>query len=597
MAEIFTPRDLHNAAAASIQRMRTYQRARAMFIKQYVGQYYNKYEGLTGDEPLNLIFNAIRIIVPQYIMKYPAHDVSTEHPDMKMFAALIATTLNEQARDINLKETLRAWIVDALFGFGILRSGLNSSTNLVTIDDINADAGSVFTEKVDLTNFVFDPFCEKFKESAFLGDIITVPRSLLKELDGVNQTLVDELPSIDYQSDESSDVSNLTKKHQSGNSFAGLRDLVRVTQYWVPEADQMVMGPDPRGPVFDDFIKQDDYYGPEEGPYTFLSFTQPVPKNPFPVAPVSVWFDIHMAANRMFKKVMDQADRQKDILLYRPSEADTAETIRDAEDGECIASDDPKASEVYSFGGQNVKNEQMMSTLQNWFNIMSGNTEQLGGMRSSAETATQAQILQGNAAVVNEDGKEILYDRMTDEAKKRAWYLFMDPFIKIPLHKRSPKDANNPVQTITDEQREAEFYEYNIRIRPKSTFKVDPRVRSKRMMEFATNILPAAVQAMQLAMSVGQPFNLARYITRIAEELDMGEWVTEIFDDPEFQQKVQFMRENGPQNPGKAGGGMGGVIQNGGFASQRPIKSEKTENREFSQETAGEAQSTFNGVM
>lgn len=594
MAEILTPRDLQGAAAQSIQRMKRYVRARGMFIKEYVGQYYNQYQGLTGEEPLNLIFNAVRIIVPQYIMKYPAHDVTTEHQEMKEFAFLVSTALDEQAVDIGLKDAYRAWIVDALFGVGILRSGINSTSNLITIDDINADVGSVFTEKVDLTNFVFDPFCEKFEESYFLGDIITVPRSLLKELEGVNKQLVDELPSIAYQSDQSSDVSNITKKHHSGNEFAGLRDLVRVMQMWVPEAEQMVLMPDPRGPIFNDFIKQDDYYGPEEGPYTFLSFTQPVPKNPFPVAPVSVWYDIHIAANRIFKKTMDQADRQKDILLYEPNEADTAETIRDAEDGECVASNNPKGAEVKSFGGQNLKNEQMMTTLQNWFSIMSGNTEQLGGMRSSAETATQAQILQGNAAIVNEDAKEILYDRMTEESQKRAWYLFMDPFIQVPLHKRTPQDAAKPVQIITDEQREAEYFQYTIKIRPKSTLKVDPRVRSKRMSEFATNIIPMAMQAAQIATQMGVPFNVQRYITRIAEELDMAEWVAEIFDDPEFQQKRKMMLEMGPQNPGKAGGG--GQTTGGLSVTARPMKSEKTEKHEFAQETAGEAQSMSQGV-
>lgn len=594
MAEILTPRDLQGAAAQSIQRMKKYVRARGMFIKEYVGKYYNQYEGLTGEEPLNLIFNAIRIIVPQYIMKYPAHDVTTEHIDMKEFAYLVSTALDQQAVDIKLKEVFRAWIVDALFGIGIIRSGINNTSNLITIDDINADVGSVFTEKVDLTNFVFDPFCEKFEESAFLGDIITVPRSLLKELDGINKQLVDELPSIAYQSDQSSDVSNLTKKYHLGNEFAGLRDLVRVTQIWVPEAGQLVLTPDPRGPVFDDFIKQDDYYGPEEGPYTFLSFTQPVPKNPFPIAPVSVWYDIHMAANRIFKKTMDQADRQKDVLLYEPNEADTAETIRDAEDGDCIASNNPKGAEIHSFGGQNLKNEQMMTSLQNWFSVMSGNTEQLGGMRSSAETATQAQILQSNAAIVNEDAKEILYDRMTEEAQKRAWYLFMDPFIQVPLHKRTPQDAAKPIHIITDEQREAEYFQYTIKIRPKSTLKVDPRIRTKQMAEFATNIIPMAMQAVQMATQMGIPFNIQRYVTRIAEELDMAEWVAEIFDDPEFAQKRKMLLEMGPQNPGKAGGDK---QTTGGFSiTARPMKSEKTERREFAQETAGDAQSINQGV-
>jgi hypothetical protein len=186
---------------------------------------------------------------------------------------------------------------------------------------------------------------------------------------------------------------------------------------------------------------------------------------------------------------------------------------------------------------------------------------------------------------------------MTEEAQKRAWYLFTDPFIAVPIHKRTRQDANNPVRTITDEQREAEFYNYVIKIRPKSTFKVDPMVRAKRMMEFSTNILPAAAMALQAMTQMKVPFNIQRYITRLAEELDMGEWIPEIFDDPEFKQRLEMIRRDGPQDAGKANPLTSkGVAQQGGSPVTRPIKSDKTERRQFAQQTAGEAQSQFQGV-
>jgi hypothetical protein len=115
------------------------------------------------------------------------------------------------------------------------------------------------------------------------------------------------------------------------------------------------------------------------------------------------------------------------------------------------------------------------------------------------------------------------------------------------------------------------------------------------MMDFATNILPATMQAAQMATQMGLPFNVKRYIIRLAEELDLVEWASEMFDDPEFKQRLHLMQQMGPQNPGKVS--TGDTIQNSGFSGARPIRSEQTERREFAQDTAGEAQSMGQGVQ
>ncbi len=47
-----------------------------------------------------------------------------------------------------------------------------------------------------------------------------------------------------------------------------------------------------------------------------------------------------------------QAERQKDITLYSPGAADAATLVRDAADGDMVASTDPNSVQVKSFGGQ-----------------------------------------------------------------------------------------------------------------------------------------------------------------------------------------------------------------------------------------------------
>jgi hypothetical protein len=96
--------------------------------------------------------------------------------------------------------------------------------------------------------------------------------------------------------------------------------------------------------LFEDYLRVDDYYGVKEGPYTLLTLTPPVPGNPLPVPSVGIWNDLHVLANRMAKKIIEQAERQKDVMAYRAAAADDAEELRNASDGESVKVDDPRPS-------------------------------------------------------------------------------------------------------------------------------------------------------------------------------------------------------------------------------------------------------------
>jgi hypothetical protein len=90
--------------------------------------------------------------------------------------------------------------------------------------------------------------------------------------------------------------------------------------------------------------------------------------------------------------------------------------------------------------------------------------------------------------------------------------------------------------------------------------------------------MPQAAMTLQTMMQVGQPFNIKVYLTRVAEEMGITEWVEDLFEDPEFLQRMQLMQSMGPQNSGKAGTTGGGMntTQNGGFPVQRTVQSQPT---------------------
>lgn len=599
MIEEVQPIKLQMAVKRGFERGKRYRRARAMFVREFVGQYYTKQSGLTGDEPINLIFHTIRAMVPNLVMQNPVNKLETKIIAQQTYGELLGLAIDQVERDIDLKEVLRGWIVSALFGWGIIKVGLAASGEMLQFGDTKIDPGQVYAELVDLDDFVIDPVCTKLRKATFMGSRIRVPRQLLLDTNGYNHDLVIQLPHARYTSDGKR-VEDISKHNISTMEMYTLQDFVEVVELWVPEADALVTIPDPMQTTFSEYLRLTDYNGPKEGPYVDLSFTPPVENNPYPVAPVSLWYDLHRIANRMFKKIMNQADRQKDIVFYTPAQSDEAQDVLDAQDGDAIATVDPKGVQVVSIGGQNQKNEVMLQELQMWYNYISGNPDQMAGNLPSAakgkETATRSQILQSNAQIGIEDARSILYDRTSKVSERIAWYLHTDPMIKLPLTKR--KTGGEQIQLwLTPEQRCGDFLRFTFRLVQRSMSRLDPALKSKRVIEFATKLVPALMAAAFQAIQMGVPFNIQRAITDAANELDILETVQDWFDDPEFEQKMAMFASMGPQNAGKAGtNSPEGIVQNGQFPMARNTATPQQESNQFAQETAAESQSAFEGV-
>jgi hypothetical protein len=596
MPEGITPAKIQNVVKRGFERIQNYRKARAMFLKEYVGQYYRDKQGMSGDEPINLIYQTVKTYVPNMVMQNPITDVSTDHLVYKGYADMLGLAVDKTVTDLKLKETMRAWVVSAIFAFGVMKVSLASSENMIVDGDVNIDPGQVYAEIVDLDDFVFDPTCTDIRKSSFLGSRVRVPRQQLLDDSSYDKELVMKLPTSKFGTDGR--ASEMTQKSTAVSETYTLQDYVDVVELWIPEANALVTISDPQQIILDGYLRSVDYHGPAEGPYVFLNFSPPVPGNPLPVAPVSLWYDLHMIANRTFKRMMDQADRQKDILAYSPAFADEAQDIIDAEDGDSVAVSDPQAAQVMSFGGANNRNEQMVQQMQMWFNYMAGNPDQMAGNMSKAtkgskETATRTQAMQSNMSVSLDDAQGLVHDAAAEVSKRIAWYLHTDPLIDLPLTKRTTGGEYQQI-TLTPEQRQGDFLDYTFKIRAKSMVPTDPITRARLMTEFATQVLPNVTNSANIAFQMGVPFNLQRCLTDLAEQMGLTTDVMPWFDDPEFNQRMNLRLQLGPQNQGKDGSGGGQAMQNGGFGGGQ-VNSPVQQFNQDAQAGANSAQSSMGG--
>lgn len=576
-----SPKQVQRAVEQGFKRLKNFRAARLMFLKAYTGQYFDSTHGDIGTEPLNLIFNAIRVLVPNIVANYPKHAVRSHYVAYRDYAELQELALTKQDRDLQITDVYKRVIVDAIFTIGILKTGLCSSGSAVGWgEDGPVDPGTVYTETVDFDNFVIDPRCKdsNFRDARFIGDRLCVSRVALMDSGLYDNSIIENLPSA-YSDTDDMTAAELSMRGINRND-TDYDDDIEIVESWIPEANAIVTVPY-GGRSLDEFLRVSDYIGPKEGPYSYLKLTPPVPNNPMPVQMVGVWHDLHIMANRIAYKMMQQADRQKDILGYKRSAADDAQELLDAADGEAVAMDDPDGAKVHSFGGMNNDNAPAMNQLQMWFNMMSGNPQGVGGVSMDAGSATEANILQGNASISLEDMKELAYKVATEESSKRAWFLHTDPLMQIPLIRERTQPAQYaagptgplmlaPAQKVqeqiilTPEARRGDHLDYVYTITAESMGKTDSHTRYAKAMEFAIKVIPAAAQAAQTCLMMGIPFSFPRYVALMAKEAGI-EWLDEVFGDPEFQMRAAIQLSQGP-DPAASKGQVspgGNVMQNG----------------------------------
>lgn len=574
LVDSISPIDFQEEIARGRERLSAFRDFRVKSLRAYIGPHYDRSGGDVGAEPLNMSYNATRILIPTLVLNFPKHTVTTPYMQAKQYAELLSLALEQHDRKINIRDTYRRVIADALFTLGILKTGLAQSDSVYAIDDEQwISQGEIYTEAVDFDDWVVDPKSREhmFRDARFMGHRLTVPRKMLLESGLYNNDLIERLPQTDTVPETRDKAQSLSQKHIQQEHLGDFEDDVEIYEIFVPSANTIVTVPASKDTQFEDYLRVADYYGVKEGPYTLLSFSPAVPGNPLPVPPASVWYDLHILGNMMAKKVIDQAMRQKSILTYKRTAVDDAEEIRDASDGDGIAVDDPSAVMAMNLGGQQNSNEQHLASLMDWFNMMAANPEQIGGQNINAKSATAASLLQNNANIGLSDMKDMVYVMAAEEARKRAWYLHTDPMIHLPLIKRQmtqpqmvigpmgmPVMAPPTMQDIqvflTPEARSGDFMDYNFSIQPESMGRLDSKVRLQQEISFMTQVMPAVMTAAQVAAQLGIPFNATGMLVQAGRDMGL-ENIDQIIFDPATQQQAIMQQMMGPsiqQSKGQA---------------------------------------------
>ncbi len=603
----YQPKKIARSVAVGFERMAKFRKARMEMLGMYVGRMYGESPRVEDRKatPLNLIYQAVTTIVPNLVYNDPKASVSSTFLAYRDYAEVLGLATNHLVNEIRLRETLRMAITDALFMCGWIKTGLAVRGETLDIGGVLHDLGQPFADRVDPDDMVVDPWARRLEEAIYVGNRYRIPREVVRA-SGIATD--EQLRGMESHVGRASEP-DATMLSQIGKSRDAMKagepvEFVDLVDLWLPEENVVATIPWTRDGSLPggDYLRTIEYDGPERGPYHQLGFAW-VPDNVMPAAPCTMWVDLHEMANRVARKAARQAERQKTVLAYEGVAAEDVEDIVEASDGETVRVDNIEAIREVNFGGVVDANYQYLEWARGSFSEMAMNIDLLSGAGTGEPTATQAELLQANSSVRLADMQSLVYHFTADVARDLAFFLHTDPLIELPLVRR--REGADEQVVYSPEMREGDWLDYQIKIVPYSMARSDPNLKTRRLLEFMGNAIPAIAQAFQM---LGPVFKIEQAIDIVGRQMGI-ENLDEIIDSQALRQRIGRMQElvdaGVPMDPKVIRNIMSpeadAVAADAGVRPQQPnpmaaIPSGQTggtERNRRRQETAGELQAAY----
>jgi hypothetical protein len=222
------------------------------------------------------------------------------------------------------------------------------------------------------------------------------------------------------------------------------------------------------------------------------------------------WTDMSDAINRMWRKLIRQAERQKEVLLVQSASGKDGESLRDANDGEIVSVQNPQGIQVTRHGGIDQQTHAFSINTRNQLGYLMGNIDAIGGLGAQTSTLGQDQMLSQSANRMIDDMRQEVSRFHRSVMGDLAEYLWQDPYIELPLVKRVGGSIEVPF-VWTPEQREGDFTQYNIDIEPYSLRGSTPEERLAKLNKILTElVIPMGMQVdqQQFARTMAKYTNL-----------------------------------------------------------------------------------------
>jgi len=484
---------IKKAIQHSRKRLQPFREKRVAAIREFVGRNYSD-TGSRDRVPVNMLELFISTYARQLVAGAPRVAVRPRQDILLPQASDLQEATNFVLREMDIETTLRVAVVDALFSMGIVKVGITEPKSAPMRGFLH-DAGQPFAECVGLDDWVHDMSARSLEECGYMGHRFRVPLSEVQESGMYDRA--DKIVAITRSLyNESGD----TRAEAIGQSdiYHGMFDeaYAEMWEIWVPGSNKIcTYATSENGlPAFK--VREIDWDGPEAGPYHFLRFTE-VPGNTMPLPPIASLIDIHDLANRLFRKLGRQAERQKDVVGYRGSAEQDAKNVQTSSDGEIIRMDDPQSVNTYKFGGIDQQNLAFMIQLKNMFNYYGGNIDALGGLGPQSSTVGQDRLIQESASRRMADMQDSTKTFVGSVCEAVSHLIYHDNTATLELEKVVTGTNIKVPFVYSPDKRETDFFDFNFEIEPHSLLAQTPGEKMQSLREIMNSFISPLLPALQ----------------------------------------------------------------------------------------------------
>lgn len=535
---------LEKATRSSRAHLQPFRSNRLQMLREYVGSNW----GLGGSN-VEVVANFMQQMALIYVQRLaggkPRVNIAANHQGLWAFAHKFKQALNNLAKEIKLKRTIQRMVLDAFFTMGLAKVYLKESPRMQMMSGVWMDPGQIYVDPLSFDNFILDTRCNHWDRRMYAGDMYRVPYERVMENKNFNEQGKRNLhPSSKHGSpDDRSRVSTILTGGKTGDDDE-IVDMVDLVDYHFPNEQLISTWAIDRGSHLSFVgppLQVREWDGAERGPYHNLGFI-PVVDSPMPAAPGQGMLLLHQTMNSVLRKLIGQANRQRDIPVYAGGGEHDARRIMGAQDGMWTALDDPENVDILKIGGVDDGNAGFFSSLMLLADRMGGNLSTMGGLGTQAETLGQEKMLGENIAESEAAYHEAVLEMTQGIFEDCGLMMWHDPVMEVPDTIRVPGDAQMSVDnTWTPDHREGDYWQYNFEVQPYTLQHRSPSAVVSSIMQIMTQLLIPAEQSLA---QVGGRLDWQEVTTQLADMLDLP-WLPEII---KYDQPIETER------PGPSGG-------------------------------------------
>lgn len=486
-------------------------------IEQRAGKDYRDHVGYpdTDKMPYNLYELAHGIYKRSLVANNPRVSCTTPRTNLKSVADSLGLMLNQRIEAMRMLDTLTLVVDDAITLMGVAQLCLDGGNSYPSREGEEPRDGKLCFDWIDFDDWVHDTSVRRLCDGQFKGHSYIVPLEWVQQNKEFSAKARNNIGD-DNGSEEGEDVREGEDRE--------LRDeyrfekVCRLWQLWLPDRGKLVVFH--RTPM--NILYEQEWTGPSYGPYHELAF-DPVPSRDMPHSPGSVWKDLSFMCNRLMIKLLRQADRQKDIPIFRGQSQEDAERMVNASDGVMTRFDGPIDDVgMKRMGGIDPNTLVLLMQLQGIAFDMWGGLGVLGGIGPQSDTVGQDRLLDANASKRLASMGESVLTFTQRVSHDMAWYHWTDPGLHETLTDYI-EVAGKRVEysyDFTAADLRGEFFDFNFRVEPYSMQHRTPAQRAQAVLQLYQSVV---LPSLPLLMQQGMGINMDALMRLLAKGLDIPE--------------------------------------------------------------------------